>query len=170
MFEVRAAQPSDAGKLAEFSERTFRETFARDNSPEDMALYVAETFSEEKQRHEISDPTRRVVVAIAAGEVIGYYHLRVGSPDPSITGPKPIELMRLYVDARWHGKQVGHRLLQEAIDKSRHEGFRTFWLGVWEKNWRAQAFYKKWGFIEVGAHGFQLGNDPQRDLVYSRSI
>ena len=39
------------------------------------------------------------------------------------------------------------------------------WLGVWERNPRAIAFYRKAGFVEVGSHTFVLGSDPQRDLV-----
>lgn len=170
MLELRTARPADARELAAFAERTFRETFGPDNTPEDMALYVAETFGEEKQAREIADPARRVVLALEKGELIGFYQLLVGSPDPAVTGPRPIELLRLYVDSRWHGKGLSHRLLEDALQRSRREGFATMWLGVWERNFRAQAFYRKWGFSEVGAHIFQLGTDPQRDLIYVRAL
>lgn len=170
MFEVRLAQPQDARQLAEFSDRSFRETFESYNTPEDMALYAAETFGEDKQLREILDPSLRVGVAYQGDELIGFYYLRLGKPDPAIEGPRPVELMRLYVDSRWHGKKLAHELLKQAMDWSREQGFATFWLGVWERNWRAQAFYKKWGFSEVGSHVFQLGTDPQRDLVYSLSL
>ncbi len=47
-------------------------------------------------------------------------------------------------------------------------------LGVWERNERAKAFYKKWGFADTGVrHNFPIGNTPQTDhwmikLVESR--
>ena len=44
------------------------------------------------------------------------------------------------------------------------------WLGVWEQNPRAIAFYTKWGFVEVGAQTFRLGSDLQRDLVMAREL
>jgi ribosomal protein S18 acetylase RimI-like enzyme len=44
------------------------------------------------------------------------------------------------------------------------------WLGVWERNPRAIAFYRKFGFREVGTHVFPLGNDPQRDIVMARPV
>jgi ribosomal protein S18 acetylase RimI-like enzyme len=44
------------------------------------------------------------------------------------------------------------------------------WLGVWERNPKAIAFYKKFGFREVGAHVFPLGSDPQRDVVMARPV
>ena len=39
------------------------------------------------------------------------------------------------------------------------------WLGVWEHNPRAIAFYEKRGFRAIGAQEFLLGADRQRDLV-----
>ena len=44
------------------------------------------------------------------------------------------------------------------------------WLGVWEFNPRAQAFYEKYGFYEVGRHIFQLGSDPQTDLLMQKDL
>ena len=46
----------------------------------------------------------------------------------------------------------------------------TLWLGVWERNPRAIAFYRKRGFIEVGAHVFRLGDDAQTDLIMQRDL
>ena len=170
MLEIKPAQSEDAVLLSKFAERTFRETFERDNSAENMALYISETFSPDKQLAEILDPNRRIVFATSGNELIGFYHLLVGKPDDAIRGPHPIELLRLYIDSQFHGKGLAHRLLGEAIDRSKQERFETIWLGVWEKNYRAQAFYKKWGFEEVGSHIFRVGTDPQRDLVYSKAL
>jgi len=50
-------------------------------------------------------------------------------------------------------------------DEARHRGALTLWLGVWERNDRAQAFYRKCGFTHAGDHIFLFGTDPQTDLV-----
>ena len=47
-------------------------------------------------------------------------------------------------------------------------GSTTAWLGVWEHNPRAIAFYRKWGFTPVGEHCFAVGDDPQRDVILER--
>ena len=39
------------------------------------------------------------------------------------------------------------------------------WLGVWERNPRAIAFYLKAGFVQVGSHVFMVGSDRQTDWV-----
>ena len=44
-------------------------------------------------------------------------------------------------------------------------GAGAVWLGVWERNARAIAFYAKCGFADVGAHDFRLGDDLQTDRV-----
>ena len=57
-----------------------------------------------------------------------------------------------------------------AVEAARAAGARTLWLGVWERNARAIAFYRKSGFDEVGTQTFVLGADHQRDLVLARSL
>jgi len=170
MLEIKTAQAEDALRLSVFAEATFRETFAPYNSESDMQLYSQKTFSPDKQRQEILDPDKRVVLALWAEEIIGYYMLSLKGAEASISGPRPIQLSRLYVDSRWHGQKIAHRLLEEAMNRSRQEGFFTFWMGVWEKNYRALAFYKKWGFEEVGDLRFELGQDVQRDLLFTKPL
>jgi ribosomal protein S18 acetylase RimI-like enzyme len=49
-------------------------------------------------------------------------------------------------------------------------GSDVVWLGVWERNPRAIAFYRKFEFREAGEHVFPVGNDPQRDIVLVRPL
>jgi ribosomal protein S18 acetylase RimI-like enzyme len=69
-----------------------------------------------------------------------------------------------------HGQRVAHTLMQDMVERSVKEGFDSMWLGVWEHNERAKAFYRKWGFLETGSHIFQLGSDPQTDLIMERPL
>jgi ribosomal protein S18 acetylase RimI-like enzyme len=170
MFEIRSARESDAFALAGISERTFVETFAKDNRPEDLAEYISETFGYEKQLAEIRDPRRLISIAWEGSRPAGFYHLYEGIPDPAVQGPRPVELLRLYVSSEWHGKGLGTLLMEKCLDEARAAGFRTLWLGVWERNFRAQAFYRKFDFIQCGSHVFQLGKDAQTDLILSRSL
>ena len=58
--------------------------------------------------------------------------------------------------------------MAERLARAGRGGADQVWLGVWEHNPRAIAFYRKHGFVEVGAQVFQLGGDPQRGLVFVR--
>ncbi|MFL5814064.1 MAG: GNAT family N-acetyltransferase [Bdellovibrionia bacterium] len=170
MIEIRRALESDAQILTELGRTTFVDTFAKDNSQEDMDLYLAETFGVDKQLKEIRDPNRYIAIAWEGNVAAGFFHLAKSAPDPSVAGPHPVEILRLYVDSRWHGKGVGAALMERCIQLAREEGFQTLWLGVWERNFRAQAFYGKYGFTTVGKHVFRLGTDDQTDLIMVRSI
>ncbi len=167
---IRQGQADDAALLAELGARTFSETFAADNSLEDMAAYLAAAFSTEQQSAELADPASLFLIAEADGAAAGYAMLRSGTALDSINGERPIELVRLYVLQERLGSGVGAALMQECIVEAKRQGYETLWLGVWEHNARAQAFYRKWNFHEVGTHIFQLGNDPQTDLLMQRAI
>jgi GNAT superfamily N-acetyltransferase len=172
-LSVRIAKAEDAALLTELGARTFKETFAADNTPEDMAAYLGSSFNPTQQAAELADPRATFLVA-EAGEInnvpLGYAMLRFGEAPPEVTGYKPIELVRLYVLQETVGTGVGSVLMQACINEAKLRHFRTLWLGVWEHNHRAQAFYRKWNFYEVGTHVFQLGNDPQTDILMQTSI
>ena len=167
---VRRAATEDAKLLAELGARTFAETFSEENTAEDMAAYMAASFSPERLTEELNDPSSIFFVAEVDGSAAGYAKLRPGEAPEGVEGRKPIELVRLYAARAWLGRGVGPELMRRCIDEARRTGFQTIWLGVWERNHRAQAFYRKWNFHEVGEHIFQLGSDPQRDVLMQRAI
>jgi len=167
---IRHGNPADAALLAELGARTFSETFAADNSPEDMADYVAAAFSPRQQAAELADPNCLFLIAESNGVAVGYAMLRSGNVLDNVTGAKPIELVRLYVSRKSLGSGFGAALMRFCIAEAKQRGYETVWLGVWEHNHRAQAFYRKWNFHEIGTHIFQLGNDPQTDILMQRAI
>jgi GNAT superfamily N-acetyltransferase len=167
---IRRANPEDASLLAELGARTFSETFAADNSPEDMAAYLAASFTPAQQAAELADPASTFLIAEVGGRAAGYAKLRAGEPAEGVEGDKPVELVRLYVLHEWLGRGVGSELMSACLDEARRAGHETIWLGVWERNGRAQAFYRKWDFRAVGAHVFQLGSDPQTDTLMERAV
>ena len=167
---IRRAKMDDAGLLAELGARTFSETFAADNSPADMVAYLASSFSEAQQAAELADPHSTFHIAESNGVAVGYAMLRSGSVLDSVTDDKPIELVRLYVSREHLGGGVGAALMRVCVNEASRRGHRTLWLGVWEHNHRAQAFYRKWNFHEVGTHIFQRGDDAQTDVLMERSI
>jgi diamine N-acetyltransferase len=65
---------------------------------------------------------------------------------------------------------VAQPLMAAVVEEATSQGARTLWLGVWERNERAKAFYRKCGFTDVGSYPFVLGNDPQVDRVMVRAL
>ncbi|MDQ1638276.1 MAG: diamine N-acetyltransferase [Pyrinomonadaceae bacterium] len=169
-FIIRRGNAGDAALLAELGARTFSETFAPDNSPADMAAYLATAFSPSQQTSELADRETLFLIAESDGIAIGYAMLRSGNVLENVTGKNPIELVRLYVSQDRLGSGVGAALMQACIREASRRGHKTLWLGVWEHNARAQAFYRKWNFTEIGTHVFHLGDDPQTDILMQRTI
>jgi|SRR5688500_6141465 ribosomal protein S18 acetylase RimI-like enzyme len=169
-IHVRRATAADAPELSQLGAATFRETFEAENTPEDMAGYLAEAFTPERQKAEILDPANVVLVAAEGRGLVGYAQLASGPAPPAVGAPSPIELKRFYVTRAWHGRGVAQALMTSVLQAARARQAETLWLGVWERNPRAIAFYRKYGFERVGEHTFMLGNDAQTDWVLARPL
>ncbi len=167
---IRHATTHDAQLLAEVGAQTFSDTFATDNTPEDMATYLAHSFGVAKQTAELSDPSVIFLITEIDDRVAGYAKLQLGPAPDCVKGVNPIELSRLYVLPDWIGRGVAQELMDECFTVGREAACQTIWLGVWERNLRAQAFYRKVGFETVGTQPFQLGSDLQTDFIMMRPV
>lgn len=169
---IRNATAADAAPLAALAERTFRDTFAAVNTADDIEAYVRAAFPLDRVRAELADGANTFLLAFTddAGQPGGYAKLRTGTTNPGVTGPRPVELQRLYVDHAALGHGVGAALMRACLAAAGAAGHETLWLGVWERNARAIAFYDRWGFATVGHHVFRLGSDDQTDLVMARPV
>ena len=156
--------------LCTLAARIFHDTFAVHNRPEDMAAYMDEAFTPERLRAEIEDPRSTILLAFVEDEPAGYAKLSTGEAPACVAGPRPVELARLYADRAWHGRGVGAALMTATLDAARALGAATLWLGVWERNDRAIAFYRKCGFEPCGSHPFWLGADEQTDVLMVRAL
>jgi ribosomal protein S18 acetylase RimI-like enzyme len=169
---IRPAHAGDIDRIAALAARTFKGAFGKDNAADDIQSYVNESFSPERLRAELANADNLFLLAFLS-EVdapVGYAKLTSGALDPSVKGPDPVELERLYVDQAVVGSGIGAALMRAVLDAARRNGRKTLWLGVWERNARAIAFYERWGFEVVGEHVFRLGSDEQTDLIMERAV
>jgi ribosomal protein S18 acetylase RimI-like enzyme len=167
---IRAGVATDATALAELAAQTFRETFAADNRPEDIALHATHAYGTPQQERELVDADIVTLLVEIDGQLAGYAQLRSGVPPACVTGEKPIELWRFYIAQPWHGRGVAQALMREVEKNAYRSGRRTLWLGVWERNERAKAFYHKNGFMDIGSHVFMVGTDAQTDRILVRPL
>ena len=85
-------------------------------------------------------------------------------------GELGIEIERIYVRKEYLGKKVGGLLMKKCLELAQQKGYTLVWLGVWEHNAKAIAFYEKWGFEKFGSHAFLLGNDLQTDWLMKKNL
>jgi len=135
-----------------------------------MWVYLEASFSLTQIAGELRDPGTTFLLAYDHETLVGYVKLQERLPPTGMYNEKAIELSRLYVVSHHMGKGIGSQLIQACVDEARKRGFRTIWLGVWEKNMPAQRLYERSGFVRTGSKTFVVGSDVQQDAVYSRSL
>lgn len=171
MLTIRYATPKDAEMIADFSRQTFYEAFASQNSKENMEKFMNEQFSRKELIKETKSPGNIFLVAIDHNnDIAGYVRLRENNNPPDLGNIKAIEIARIYAATKFIGKGVGRLLMQKSIDIAKQKNINTLWLGVWEHNQRAIAFYQQWGFEKFGNHVFMLGDDAQTDWLMKKVL
>jgi len=171
---IRRAEPADAAALASFATRVFTDTYAADNTADDLAVYLTASYGARQQAEEIANPDIITLLAEEDGCLAAFAQVRRQPLPEGIKGAAGIEIWRFYVDRSWHGRGLAQSLMAGALDAAREldagKGSRKVWLGVWERNPRAIAFYEKSGFLDVGPKSFLFGRDLQNDRVLIAEI
>lgn len=170
MVVIRRAKPGDAKRLAGLAERAFRDAFTAANEQADIDFHCANHFGTEIQGREIVDPNCATILAEVDGDLVAFAQVLLRSTKPCVSAERPSELLRFYVSSEWLGRGIAHDVMPAVLATAADEGADVIWLGVWEENLRAIAFYRKYGFEVVGDHEFHLGEDIQRDLVMAVDI
>ncbi len=162
---IRIASEKDALGLSELAAKLFYQAYIGSMPSAALESYIVENFGITQQRVELLDLSITTLLVESETELLGYAQLRL-NPTPVIQDSDiTAELWRIYVDRTCHGLGVGRQLLGRIGEIAREMSHDKIWLGVWEKNVGAIAFYKKLGFSVVGEKEFHLGDEVQNDLV-----
>ncbi|QEC52541.1 GNAT family N-acetyltransferase [Anseongella ginsenosidimutans] len=164
-INIRSVTKNDVMELQKIARETFFDTFSAENTKENMEKYLAERLSVDALVTELNNADSEFYFAEADNKVAGYLKINVGDAQTELQDDNAVEIERIYVLKAFQGKRVGQSLCQKAIDIARQRDAGYVWLGVWEENHKAVAFYKKNGFVEFGKHSFKLGDDEQMDVM-----
>lgn len=170
MSLIRPVKIHELEKLSEVSETTFRETFSDQNPPEIIDAHCASAFTLEKLRAEFQTEGSSFFFQELDGEIAGFLKLNTGEAQTEDFGDDYLEIERIYLLKTFHGQGFGKTLLNYAIAYAQDIEKMVVWLGVWEENTNAIGFYKALGFEPFGEHIFDVGGDPQRDLLLRLSV
>lgn len=165
MIEVRSALKNDAALISGLGAKSFFEAFGKHNKKEDIENYIAEKFSLEQIKEEISDPLASFFLAYYDSEPAGYAKLIKSNLPEQIKDKNAVEMQRIYVLEKFYGMKIGREMMLQTLDFAFTKGFDSMWLGVWQKNERAVEFYKKFGFEIFGTREFKIGTDSQDDYL-----
>lgn len=167
---VREATAADARILHEVAAATFPLACPPGVSEENIRAFIDENLSEERFAAYLADPDRMLFLAAIDGVAAGYTMLIGGEPsDPDVASAvraRPtVELSKCYALPEFHGQGVAAVLMERSAEAARAAGAKSLWLGVNQLNARANRFYEKQGFQQVGTKRFRLGRHWESDYV-----
>ncbi|WP_145321888.1 GNAT family N-acetyltransferase [Paenibacillus xylanexedens] len=157
-------------ELQEISYETFNETFKAQNSPENMNAYLNKAFNREQLESELSIADSQFLFIYVDNQVAGYMKVNINDAQSEKMGEESLEIERVYIKKEFQKHGLGKVMLQKAIEMATEHHKTNIWLGVWEKNENAIAFYEKMGFVQTGAHAFVMGDEEQIDLIMTKTI
>lgn len=169
-ISVRTCNDKDIDTLVALGIKTFRDTFDDFNTPENMMRYINKTFTKKAVQEEMKEPGTVYFLALDGRTPVGYAKMRASQNPQGLDDVAAMEIERLYAHNQYLGKRVGYMLMKACIDFAQKKRCSTVWLGVWENNARAIAFYEKNGFRPFGEHTFMLGEDAQTDLLMRKDL
>ena len=171
-LNIRRGTIEDAEMLAPLAVKIFNDTFADNplNKPDDMRAYITEFLSVEAFNRDLANKNSIFFIAETERKIIGYAKLVERSTEDCVSDENPIELNKLYILHEFQGKGIAQVLMEKCFAEAERKNYQTMWLGVWEFNFRAQKFYEKLGFKQIGTHIFQLGSDPQTDWIMKKKL
>jgi ribosomal protein S18 acetylase RimI-like enzyme len=154
-----------------------REAFGPPHNPAELVEeYVLSAITLPILETELADPRATFFIAETdQGEPVGYAKLRRHTPPRRMPEPyrranNAIEIQRIYLLQNQIGQGQGRQLIEYCFNWAIEQGFGAVWLGVWERNSRALAFYQKMGFERFGFHYFQFGSERQRDFWLQKQL
>lgn len=169
-IEIKEFEAHQLEFLTQLSRQTFTETFAEHTSAEDLNLFLSDHLTFDLLSTEIANPNSRFYFVLTDGIIAGYMKLNVGDAQSEMGDKEALEVERIYILKEFLGQRLGQVLIDKAFADGREMSKTYVWLGVWEYNMRALAFYKKNGFEVFDQHAFPVGNDPQIDLMMRRLL
>ena len=169
-YRIRTCDLSDLDALQNIARQTYDDTFRSLNEPANMDAYLASAFSRKRLQAELKNAHSSFFFLVSNVDTAGYLKLNEAAAQTDLHDPSSLEMERVYVRREFQGLGLGKMLIDKALETARQRGRRFVWLGVWEKNANAIAFYEKMGFRTIGTHDFFMGSERQTDLIMRREV
>lgn len=170
ILSIRKVIPEDLTLLRNISIQTFLETYGCYNTEENLALYFSNNLSEETLKGQIDSIETDYFFVLKDDVPAGFIKIGLKNNPIQKSKEKELEIERIYILNDFQGFGAGNFLLEYTESIAKSKGITQIWLGVWKKNLKAQEFYFRKGFTQIGEHDFWLGKDRQRDFILIKSI
>lgn len=166
---------SEVSLLRELAMQTYRETFAESNSEALLQQYFKESLNIDELSAQLQNPHSEFYFIYASRnsepvQLAGFLKLNISNAQTDINDPSALEVEKIYISKACLGKGLGKKMITFATQRAQLQSKKYLWLGVWESNFPAIAFYQKMGFEKFGEHPFNMGGDIQTDFLFKKMI
>ncbi|QDH21129.1 GNAT family N-acetyltransferase [Saccharibacillus brassicae] len=169
-IKLRTCDERDLQELREISIETFSDTFGEQNKPDNMQAYLEKAFDEQRLLRELKTVNSTFFFLELDGQLAGFLKINTDEAQSEPMGAEALEIERIYVRRTFQQKGLGQTLIDKAFERAAAQRKRSVWLGVWEKNEKAAAFYAKNGFVRTGSHTFMMGDEEQTDWIMTKTL
>lgn len=169
-INIKKCTLEDLSILQEISYETFNDTFKDQNSPENMKAYLERAYNLKQLEKELSNISSQFFFVYFHNELAGYLKVNTNDAQSEEMGEESFEIERIYIKKKFQKHGLGKYLLNIAMEMAMEGNKKKIWLGVWEKNENAIAFYRKMGFVQTGAHSFYMGDEEQIDFIMTKKL
>lgn len=156
--------------LRDLAMQTYRETFGASIKEADIVDYFATDLSLATLSQELANPESQHYFLNLDNQPVGFIKVNQGLAQTEQELPNAFEIQRIYVKKAYQGQGLGKILFEFALDLAEKSECDWVWLGGWEHNYKAQAFYAKYGFEKFGQHEFVTGETVDIDWLLRRRI
>src|SRR5258708_415941 len=115
MIKLRKAKIEELPAVRELAIEVYTDTFAKDNTRENLEAFFRDSYSMEKFKAEFSEPDSTLYVALDDLKIIGFLRLRQSKEADHYLGSNHVELHRLYIHRDYHGSSVSKMFMEEAL-------------------------------------------------------
>ncbi len=170
MYSLQVASISEQQALRQLWIDSFQQAYEDVHSAENIEIYCSKNFTLEAAKDTLTDETTICTLATRNDQKVGLCVVKHQNC-PIEIGEDASELKQLYILASEYGTGLGKLLLQDAFEIARSVGRSWMWLCVSGLNYRAQAFYRKFGFSEIGdGPTLHVGSDRLPSLIMSLKL
>lgn len=163
---LEIAEEKHVHALEHLARLTFTATFGHLYTAENLENHLSKTCSSDFFQRELANGIT-IVLAYNTAEYVGY--IKYGAVGLPITHhPDDREIHRLYVVPSCQKQGIGQQLMEYALNDPYLSSAHGLYLGVWEDNTNAQAFYARYGFKPVGDYHYYVGTHADREIIMCR--
>ncbi|MFS2003621.1 GNAT family N-acetyltransferase [Duganella sp. CT11-25] len=171
-IQIRTAARGDEEALSAVGKASFLEAFAGILDGGDIIAHCERQHAAAVYRDWLDDGGMRIWLAEASpgGAPIGYLVLAPATLPVAAPRADDLEIKRIYLLHRFHGRRVGKRLMDAALADARSRGAGRVLLGVYAENHDALAFYRRCGFAPIGRRTFRVGETDYDDVMLALEL